>query len=80
MLGGVSQMNAGNVLKILSLKRSKKRDALKKVLKKLDKKQLKLTKEIKSEKSKKKLKKLEIRLKTVNHQRKKAKKLIAASK
>jgi hypothetical protein len=63
-----------------SLKRSKKRDALKKILHKLEKKKKKLEKDLKSADQKKTKKKLVTKLKTNKWHRRKAKKLIAELK
>lgn len=70
-------MKLHKIFKSDDLNKSKKRDALKKCLHKLEKKQKKIEEDLKSEDSKKKSKKLETKLKTNKRQREKAKKLIA---
>ncbi len=59
------------------MKRSKKLEALRKILHRLEKKKKEIQGDIKSEDSKKKRHKLEAKLKTNKRHRQKAKKLIA---
>ena len=70
-------MKITEIVQSNSLKRSKKREALKKILNNLEKKEKEILKDIESEDSKKKTKKLEAKLKTNKRHRHKANKFIA---
>jgi len=70
-------MKIGKIYESDNLKRSKKVDALKKILHKLEKKEKQLEIELKDENSKKKRKKLETKLKINKRHRHKAKKFIS---
>ncbi len=70
-------MKLSRLLNLKDMKRSKRRNALKKVLGKLEKKAKKLEAHLAAEKNEKKVKKLKLKLETNKRHRKKAKKLLA---
>ena len=76
----MSKMKFRKLFESKELNRSKKIEAFKKMLRKLEKKRIKLEKEISSTDSKKKIKVLQTKLQTNKRHRQKAKNIIAELK